>query len=64
MISLSPEEIAQQQELLAAHRRRLTVYLRQVADLGPTYAPPGTLTGIDDTRMEIAAGQGARSQSG
>jgi tetratricopeptide (TPR) repeat protein len=48
------EDIAQQQGLLAAHRRTLAVYLRQLADLGSQYAPPGVHNGIADERAAIA----------
>jgi hypothetical protein len=50
---LSPEEIAQQQELLAAYRRTLNVYLRQQAEIGRPYSPPGLVSGISDSREHI-----------
>ncbi|HET9222958.1 MAG TPA: hypothetical protein VFO07_10660 [Roseiflexaceae bacterium] len=50
---LSPEEIAQQQELLAAYRRTLNVYLRQLAEIGRPYSPPGLVSGISDSREHI-----------
>jgi tetratricopeptide (TPR) repeat protein len=39
---------------LAAHRRTLAVYLRQLANLGADHAPPGVHNGIDKARAEIA----------
>jgi formylglycine-generating enzyme required for sulfatase activity len=42
------------QELLAAHRRTLAVLLRQLANLGADYAPPGVHNGIAEARAEIA----------
>jgi hypothetical protein len=50
---LSPEEIAEQQKLLAAHRRTLAIYLRQQAEIGRAYSPPALINGIDDTREQI-----------
>jgi hypothetical protein len=50
---LSPEEITQQQELLAAYRRTLAVYLRQQAEIGHAYSPPGLISGIGDSREHI-----------
>lgn len=50
---LSPEEIAEQQELLEAYRRTLAVYLRQQAEIGRAYSPPGLVAGIRDTREHI-----------
>jgi hypothetical protein len=35
-----------QQEFLAAHRRTLAIYLRQLANLGADSAPPGVHNGI------------------
>src|SRR5687767_5314501 len=49
---LDQEAIAQQLELLAAHRRTLAVYLRQQAELG-VLAPPELVNGIEEVRAEI-----------
>lgn len=49
----SDEQIAQQQDLLATHRRTLAHYLRQQAELGIAYLPPGIAHGIEDTRANI-----------
>jgi hypothetical protein len=51
---LNPEEISVQQELLAEHRRRLAIFLRQRARLGAAHASPGVLSGIEDARADIA----------
>jgi hypothetical protein len=48
------EDIQDQLELLATHRRTLRVYLRQQANLGASYAPPGIVSGIEETRRAIA----------
>lgn len=50
---LSPEEIDEQQQLLAANRRTLAVYLEQQALLGRAYSPPALINGIADTRRTI-----------
>jgi hypothetical protein len=50
---LSSEEIAEQQQLLATHRRTLAVYLRQQAQIGQAYSPPALINGIDETREQI-----------
>jgi hypothetical protein len=50
---LSSEETAEQQKLLAAHRRTLAVYLRQQAQIGQAYSPPALINGIDETREQI-----------
>jgi hypothetical protein len=47
------EEIAQQQELLATHRRTLNHLLRQRASMGKDYIPPSVANGIDEARTEI-----------
>jgi hypothetical protein len=47
------EEINQQQELLATHRRTLAQYLIQQAALGAAYSPPGVAQGIYDARVQI-----------
>src|SRR5215212_10133624 len=41
----SQEEIETQQRLLSQHRRTLTIYLEQLAQLSSSYAPPGTING-------------------
>ena len=50
---LSPEEIVEQQQLLAAYRRTLAVYLRQQAEIGRAFSPPALINGIDETRRDI-----------
>jgi hypothetical protein len=50
---LSPEEIAEQQQLLAAHRRTLAIYLKQQAMIGRAYSPPALINGIEDARGTI-----------
>jgi hypothetical protein len=50
---LSPEEIAEQQQLLATYRRTLAIYLKQRAEIGHAYSPPAVINGIDDTRSHI-----------
>jgi hypothetical protein len=50
---LSPEEIAEQQQLLAAHRRTLAIYLKQQAMIGRAYSPPALINGIEDARSTI-----------
>ena len=60
---LNEEDLANQQELLAAHRRTLAVYLRQQAQLG-VLAPPSVVNGIAETRAQIgrlAAAAGVKS---
>jgi tetratricopeptide (TPR) repeat protein len=42
------------QEQLAAHRATLAVYLRQLANLGADYSPPGVHNGIAEARAAIA----------
>src|SRR5262249_55049959 len=49
---LDSETIAQQLDLLAAHRRRLASYLRQQAELG-MLTPPGAVNDIEAARTEI-----------
>jgi hypothetical protein len=49
----SQEEIADQQDLLALHRRRLADQLRQWSTLDDADAPPGLLADIRDTRDKI-----------
>ena len=50
---LSPDEIAEQQQLLATYRRTLAIYLRQQAQIGQAYSPPALINGIDETREQI-----------
>lgn len=45
--------IAEQQQLLAAHRATLAVYVRQQATLGSAYTPPGVVNGIAEARAAI-----------
>jgi hypothetical protein len=47
------EQIAQQQERLAAHRRTLAHYLQRQAILGAAHLPPEVTHGIVDARDEI-----------
>jgi hypothetical protein len=49
----SPEDIADQQDLLAAHRRTLAQYLKQRALIGAAFEPPAVGHGIDETRASI-----------
>ena len=49
----TPDDIRQQQELLAPHRRTLAHYLQQQAALGNAYAPPGIAHGIYEARTAI-----------
>jgi hypothetical protein len=49
----SQEDIANQQELLAAHRRTLAEYLKQQALISELYTPPSIVHGIDDARADI-----------
>jgi WD40 repeat protein len=49
---LNDEDLANQQDLLAAHRRTLAVYLRQQAELG-VLAPPGVVNGIAEACAQI-----------
>src|SRR6266508_2125980 len=48
------DDIAQQQALLAAHRRTLAALLQQLALLSAAQAPPSVLNGIVDARASIA----------
>lgn len=50
---LTQEEIAQQFQLLAAHRQTLAVYLRQQAAIGKAFSPPALVHGICDARHDI-----------
>src|SRR5690242_9224128 len=49
-----PEDIRNQQELLAAHRHTLAHYLKQQALLGSAYVPPNVTHGIHESRQAIA----------
>jgi len=46
----SQEDIAHQQELLAAYRRTLAQYLKQQALISELFAPPAIAHGIDEAR--------------
>jgi hypothetical protein len=61
---LSPDEIAEQQQLLAAHRRTLAVYLRQAAEIGRNFSPPSLINGIDDSRANIRRIKAALTAAG
>lgn len=49
----SQEEIDDQKQLLAEHRRTLSHYLRQRAQHGTAYAPPVVASGIREARANI-----------
>lgn len=49
----SPEEIDEQRELLAVHRRTLAIYLTRLAKLGSANAPPEVMHGIHEARAAI-----------
>ncbi len=49
----NPDDIADQLELLAAHRSTLAEFLKQQALLGMAYAPPGIANGIRFARNAI-----------
>lgn len=51
----SQEDIANQQELLAAYRRTLAQLQKQQALIGAWAAPPAIANGIDETRASIRA---------
>lgn len=51
--TVSREQIDDQRELLAAHRRTLAIYLKQQAQLGSAFAPPGVANGIHEARAAI-----------
>jgi uncharacterized protein YjbI with pentapeptide repeats len=53
-ITLSREEIAQQQTLLAIHRRTLAHELQRLALLTTAHAPPEIIHGIAEARANIA----------
>jgi hypothetical protein len=50
---LTPEELAEQQQLLATYRHTLAIYLKQRAMLGQAYSPPALITGIEEARGNI-----------
>jgi hypothetical protein len=50
----TPDDIEQQQKLLAAHRSTLAHYLKQRARIGQDNITSGVAHGIDDARAEIA----------
>ena len=47
------EQIDDQYDLLASHRRTLALYLKQQAQLGSAYAPPGVGNGVREARDAI-----------
>jgi hypothetical protein len=49
----SQEDIAHQQELLAAYRRTLAQYLKQQALISELFTPPAIAHGIDEARANI-----------
>src|SRR5215211_5537157 len=49
----SPEEIDEQQKLLATYRHTLAIYLKQRAMIGQAYSPPALITGIEEARGNI-----------
>lgn len=49
----SPEDIANQQELLAAYRRTLAQLLKQQALISELFTPPAIANGIDEARENI-----------
>jgi hypothetical protein len=50
---LSPEEIAEQLQLLATYRHTLAIYLKQRAMIGQAYSPPALINGIEEARGNI-----------
>jgi hypothetical protein len=50
---LSPEEITEQQQLLATHRQTLAIYQTQRALIGNAYSPPALISGIEEARSNI-----------
>jgi hypothetical protein len=52
------EDIAHQQELLAAHRRTLAQYLKQQALISELFTPPAIAHGIDEARANIGRVKG------
>ncbi|MBK9942479.1 MAG: hypothetical protein IPP13_12780 [Kouleothrix sp.] len=55
----TPQAIDDQRALLAAHRRTLAVYLRQLATLGSAYAPPSVPNGMREARAGIRQAKAA-----
>ncbi len=53
MVRLSPEDIAQQQVLLATHRRTLAHLMKQAAHFSAGHLPAHIASGIDEARAEI-----------
>jgi hypothetical protein len=49
----NPEDIANQQELLAAYRRTLAQFLKQQALISELFTPPAIANGIDESRENI-----------
>src|SRR5579859_280644 len=49
----SEDEIANQQVLLSTYRRTLAHYLKQKAELGSAYVPPGVSSGINEACSNI-----------
>lgn len=62
--TLSAEEIAGQQTLLATHRRTLAHELQRLAMLTTAHAPPGIAHGIDEARANIARVKAILRKSG
>jgi hypothetical protein len=52
-ITISPEEIDEQRELLEAHRRTLGIYLKRLAKVGSANAAPEVFHGIREAREGI-----------
>ena len=50
---VTQEQIDDQYDLLVSHRRTLALYLKQQAQLGSAYAPPGVAGGICEARDAI-----------
>ena len=50
---VTQEQIDDQYDLLASHRRTLALYLKQQAQLGSAYAPPGVGNGVREARDAI-----------
>lgn len=48
-----PEQINDQLELLALHRRTHAILLKQLAQLGSSHAPPGIFHGIREAQISI-----------
>ena len=50
---VTQEQIDDQYDLLRSHRGTLAIYLKQQAQLGSAYAPPGVANGIREARAAI-----------